>query len=199
MKGSEADTLCCCRLRQLAPTIVEHGVDYEIDNFNAKLAQGMPLDRTRACIRSAIEQALRDSDRPSLIEVHALAMLSIVTQTQKVDAAGVPETLQLDVNRLTVMQTHFNAVVNHFTLFALASSLLCRHGVSEEVKRQVFGRLTKSITADVINEVYNFDTVGTETLQTFAALKLFDTQAMDVFAREVESIKTREGHIRALM
>jgi hypothetical protein len=71
--------------------------------------------------------------------------------------------------------------------------------VSAEVKRQVFGRLTKSITADVINEVYNFDTVGSETLQTFAALKLFDTQAMDVFAREVESIKTREGHIRALM
>ena len=120
------------RLRHLAPTIKDHGVNYERESFSKKLERGIiTLERTTEWIRSAVADLVKQrSDAldsllcgspAAFIETHCDAMLSIVTNTTA-RPDTLPETLSMDVDRLKSMQEEFHYLTAATTTIAVVVS-----------------------------------------------------------------------------
>jgi hypothetical protein len=210
--GRITDYACALhRLRQLAPVIKDHGVDYERTKFQERLDSGLTLARTIASVQSAIAQArqlevvnepaLRSGTVASFVAVHTLVLMSTITCAQLAQPDNVPETLLLDVQRLEEMQRHYHVAVNHFTLLTHVSNFLGTHAptVQESVKRNVIEATAKNIIDDIYLEVYDTDMVCGAALAAITALEIPDHDKMDCFTKAVKEIREPGNQIRRLM
>ena len=103
-----------CRLRQNASFIRTAGVPYERRKFQEAWG-GAPLKNTRKWLLRLKKQS------DSVQVVHATAMLSLVVDPEPIQAATCPETLQLDLYRLSKLRAEFRYLVMAATLICTAA------------------------------------------------------------------------------
>lgn len=126
------------RLRLIAPVIKDHGIDYERGKFQDRLDKGtLTLDRTQEWIRKTMIreinaktvelQNLVEGKTSSYVHIHTVAMMSLVADTAplNVENSNYPETLQFDVQRLSILQREFKYLVTSATMLVNAT-----HGVN---------------------------------------------------------------------
>ena len=131
------------RLRLIAPVIQDHGIDYERGKFADKLRDGtLTLSRTTEWFhktmteKSEIAILAREGCRISAMELHADAIVSLLSTGAKVTAETAPETLAFDVSRLVTMQLQFE-------------SLLCMQAAILIVNKTSDQELVKKVTATI--------------------------------------------------
>ena len=96
------------RLRLIAPTIHDHGVDYERGKFDDKLRAGaLTLDRTKAWLRDALDSMTFGTKQVNFAAVHNAAVLRLVAKDKLVSEDDVPETLLMDIHRIRIRQGEF--------------------------------------------------------------------------------------------
>jgi hypothetical protein len=131
------------RLRLIAPVIQDHGIDYERGKFADKLRDGtLTLSRTTEWFhktmteKSEVAILAREGCRISAMELHADAIVSLLSTGAKVTAETAPETLAFDVSRLVTMQLQFE-------------SLLCMQAAILIVNKTSDQELVKKVTATI--------------------------------------------------
>ena len=121
------------RLRLIARSIADTGVDYERGHFEKKLKDGkVSLERATEWLGTAIRQeverneglraSLVDGSASAFLHVHSAAMLALVTEP--IDGETYPETLLLDVHRLSSYQEEFRQQTTAAALYVMASQML---------------------------------------------------------------------------
>ena len=121
------------RLRLVARVVADTGVDYERGHFEKKLKGGtVSLERVTEWLGTAIRQevehneglraSLVDGSASAFLHVHSAAMLALVTE--QVDEETYPETLHLDVHRLSSYQEEFRQQTTAAALYVMASQML---------------------------------------------------------------------------
>ena len=139
------------RLRLISPVIRDHGIDYERGKFQEKLNDGsLTLERTTAWIEETVRQevdgreveldGLLNGRAEPFVRVHTMAVVRLVTTDQRAppSAETVPETLQMDVHRIGLMQAEFRyltvaATVLLATAHPLAGNAAVRAQLEEAV------------------------------------------------------------------
>ena len=106
------------RLRLIAPVIKDHGIDYERGKFADKLrSKTLTLERTTAWLHATmaafpdIARNARDGCRVASLQIHANAVVSLISGDKPVTAETAPETLLFDVPRLETMHNHLATLV----------------------------------------------------------------------------------------
>jgi hypothetical protein len=143
------------RLRLISPVIRDHGIDYERGKFQDKIDDGtFTIERTSAWItetlrkevdgRSVTLEALAIGQAAAFVHVHTMAMLGLVTTRRflPVRADAVPETLQLDVHRIGLMQAEFRYLTTASTLLLGAA-----HSLGRNHHTEVRARIDDAVTS----------------------------------------------------
>ena len=123
------------RLRLISPVIRDHGIDYERGKFQDKLNDGtLTLERTTAWITETVRQevdldGLLHGRAEPFVRVHTASMVRLVTTTAQAapTVETVPETLQLDVHRLCLMQIEFRYLTLAATVLLATTHALAAH------------------------------------------------------------------------
>jgi len=129
--------LANAKLAQIAPTIAEHGVAYEINKFRSKFQNGeLTIVRTRAMVNATLNAApveLRDGSPLSMRKLLATAVVAIISDP----SAAIPETLELDTRNIAALRDEFIAFVNTKTILAIVAARGLEMGADGEVPEQV--------------------------------------------------------------
>jgi hypothetical protein len=97
-------------LRQLAPTVKKHGVDYAQSNFKNALAAGtITFTHTKAWLQQAARSGVAKE------AIHTKAMVTLVAKPMET----FPETFQLDVYRLRCFQKSVDRIVDSITVLTI--------------------------------------------------------------------------------
>ena len=157
------------KLRDIAPVIREHGVEYERSHFRKKLLNGsITLERTEKWIKHTLQHIVETRDqRVSLANlrggshgdferVFQIAMVSLVVEyphwggekRSKTNADQVPETLLNDLLRIKALNAHFHTDVTSAAILIT---------VDQEVKARmrdgiVRSQLLKTVSDTVVNK-----------------------------------------------
>ena len=67
------------------------------------------------------------NDETDLVKVHASAMLALVADAAAVRITNIPETLLLDVRRLSALQNGFNRIVDGCTIIVTVQHVAQNH------------------------------------------------------------------------
>jgi hypothetical protein len=167
-------------IRLLSLVVKDTGVDYERKAFQAKLDNGsIVLTHTKEWICNAVRfeiaagEDLASGSPQSFIAVHTAAMISIVTHQTPVHSETIPETLLLDLNRISGMQHKFQSIVDGATAFVTATHSLSGTHRSNE-KRQVLISLGDFIAS---NESFDLGLVLVELGQKLDCAEILTDQA----------------------
>ena len=129
--------LANAKLDQIAPTIAEYGVEYEIGKFRAKFQNGeITIVRTRAMVNATLNAApmeLRDGSPLSMRKLLATAVVAILSDP----GAEIPETLELDARSIAELRKEFIAFVNTKTVTAIVLARGLEMSADGEVPEQV--------------------------------------------------------------
>ena len=128
------------RLRNIAPVIKDHGVDYERSKFQDKLNNGeLTLERTENWIHVNLknEILIKEIELSHLIEgnpnaytnLHAASMLSLITNETVFNVETCPETLLLDVNRLSLYRQEYEYIITSTTIIAILSHAIITNNI----------------------------------------------------------------------
>ena len=145
------------RLRLISPVIRDHGIDYERGKFQDKLNSGaLTLERARGWIVETLRQevdgkaveldALSHGQGAAFAHVHTMGMVRLVTdlcaRCTPARADVLPETLQLDVHRIGLMQAEFRHLTTASTI--LIASM---HSLGAARNAEVRDSIEKAVTA----------------------------------------------------
>ena len=109
------------RLRLIAPTIAEHGIDYERGKFQDRVRdEALTLDHSTSWITKSLEFAndlverVRNGMAGSVLEAHAHAVTLLANGTiyeNEFVESTVPETLMFDFHRIVGFRGEFKSIV----------------------------------------------------------------------------------------
>ena len=127
-------------LRKFSPVIGCHGVDYERRRFQHNLDNGtVTLSRTTEWISAAVQRQVVGA---SYLRIHSDAMIGLVSDPM-VDITGqtCPETLQLDLDRLSALQREFRCQVSGAAILVRVSTAPFAKTVVDGVVKLLFGEV----------------------------------------------------------
>jgi hypothetical protein len=108
------------KLRKIAITVQEHGIDYETNKFRDKVRDKSVVPaRTMEWLTLVMSTMSEVSSRVSRITLHTRAMLSLLNAEQDLDETTVPETLTMDMHRINVYRHEFTFLIKAKTLLVL--------------------------------------------------------------------------------
>ena len=189
------------KLREIAPVILTHGVDYERSRFSKKLSDGsVTLEHTEKWIKHTLQHLVETNDqrvsldnlrRGSKIDFHnvlKIAMVSLVVEyphwggekRSEANDGRVPETLQHDLLRIQALNAHFHTDVMCAVIVVTVEGEL-RARMGDSVERS---QLLKTVS----NTVVNMPPKPHDATHTITAVVA--ALAAHLVADDVKSIKT---------
>ncbi|KAI8391078.1 T-complex 11 [Radiomyces spectabilis] len=134
------------RIRMLRPHLTPMAVEYERSDFAEALAQGKTgLAKTRAWIRNtkqrldetAVERNKKDRDL-SVTAVFEEALVSFITSAEPLSPMTCPETLLLDIHRLSQCQNEIQATSMVASLLLLARNFKVPNHAFDSMAKRFF-------------------------------------------------------------
>jgi hypothetical protein len=149
---------------------------------------------------SAAQGAISNGDAKAFVSVHLTAMVSLIVDTNAVKQESVPETLLFDVNRISILQRDFHAIVDGITVLTTATHAIVSSGSGDPLgKQQVLANLAASIAADSCNGFDVHFIMGKlgVAMDSFGILK--DQEARGKVLRALTSCVKKDDAVRQLM
>ena len=130
--------------------------------------------------------------------VHTAAMFSLVVDPERIRLETCPETLLLDVGRLSSLQSEYNHIVDGATVLITAThAIIGSDPHPSQEKRQVLSRLTSFV---IDNHFDSFTLKSDLCLELDAADVLMDTEARGKLLKALDSsITNKSDAVRQLM
>lgn len=149
---------------------------------------------------STARASISNGDAKAFVSVHLTAMVSLIVDTNAIKQENVPETLLFDVNRISILQRDFHAIVDGITVLTTAThAIVSSGGGDQHCKQQVLANLAATIAADSCNGFdvhFMMGKLGVA-MDSFGILK--DQEARGKVLRVLTGCVKKDDAVRQLM